>query len=152
MYLSASSISGPGMGRARMIARTAAMGAAFTLAAITAAQASSGGIIVSSEDEKGIVHATAGPVTPAKGWQGPIDYTVPVGKDIIFSYQCPSTLPIPVSGSFNPNPAAENGIILAGNYRRDDVTTDWAWAINWPAGGPAGAHIIFNVYCIKPLK
>src|SRR3569623_3299716 len=107
MYLSASSISRLGMFRGRMIVRAAAMGAAFTFAAITAAQATGGGIIVSSEDENGVVHATVGPVTPAKGWQGPIDYTVPVGKDIIFSYECPSGLPIPIRGSFNANTAAQ---------------------------------------------
>ena len=152
MYLSASSISSPGMGRTRMIVRAAALGAAFTFAAIASAQAGGGGIIVSSEDENGVVHATVGPVTPAKGWQGPIDYTVPVGKDIIFSYECPSGLPIPISGSFNANTAAQKGISLAGSYRRDDITTDWAWAINWPTGAPTGSHIIFNLYCQKAVK
>ena len=152
MHLHVSSICGQSIGRARMIVRSVAIGAAFASAAIVATQASAGGIIVSSEDENGVVHATVGPVTPAKGWQGPIDYTVPVGKDVIFSYECPSTLPIPISGSFNANTAAQKGITLAGNYRRDDVTTDWAWAINWPTGGPTGAHIIFNIYCQKAVK
>src|SRR3954470_18674344 len=103
MLLSFSSIPGFGVGRLRAVVRTATIGAALAFAAASVAQAHEGAVIVNSSDENGVVHALAAPVTPAKGWQGPIDYTVPVGKDVIFSYECPSGLPIPISGSFNAN-------------------------------------------------
>lgn len=150
MNLSISSILGGRIARVRMPALVAAIGAGLTFAAGTGAQAGAATVLVSSPEEDGIVRPqVVGLVAPTKGWQAPFDYTVPVGKNVLFSYQCPAGTPVPISGSFNANTAAQKGIILAGNYRRDDMTDNWAWAINWPTGAPAGSHIIFNVYCLR---
>jgi hypothetical protein len=102
----------------------------------------------------GLCGATAQAKSGGAGWQDTYTYTPPTGStDGFFTYSCPTGL-VARSGAFFPNPTLQaQGINLGVNAPRLDLGTGgfngWGFEFNVPGGVPAGATILFNVYCTK---
>jgi hypothetical protein len=103
----------------------------------------------SQTERDGTVIASALSPPGGVGWQPYFIYTVPPGKNLIYTNQCPDDAPNAVNGAFYANVPARAGLSLVSNFRPGGDRTKWEWIIDWPSGAPAQSKISFSVYCIQ---